>query len=81
MFDWSIPLQWLGMVASVSSAILVAEKKLWWGFWGFLIADGLLIPVSIKAHLWGLLVLYTIYAGINIRGIWNVRASKISMEN
>jgi hypothetical protein len=81
MIDWTIPLQWAGMVASVSSAFLVAEKKFKLGFWGFLVADGLLIPVSIQAHLWGLTSLYIIYAGINIRGIWNIRGSKISLEN
>lgn len=70
--DWIDHLQWPAMVATLSSAWLVAAQERparKWGFWIFLVSNALWITWSIYAHAYALIVLQIGLAFLNLRGV------------
>ncbi len=70
--DWIDHLQWPAMVATLSSAWLVAAQerpRRRWGFWIFLVSNALWIAWSIYAQAYALIVLQIGLAVLNMRGV------------
>ena len=68
VLDW---LQWPAMVVSVLAAWLVASRstrRRWYGFWCFLLSNGLWILWGWQAGAWALVVLQGALAAMNVRG-------------
>ncbi len=70
--EWIDHLQWPAMVATLSSAWLVAAQSKplrRWGFWIFLVSNVLWVTWSVYAHAYALVVLQIGLAFLNIRGV------------
>jgi nicotinamide riboside transporter PnuC len=70
-----IVFQWLGVALNLLGAIFVARKNAS-GFPIFILGNVALAAMSIILHLWGMVLLETIYAGINVYAIieWKKKA-------
>ena len=65
-------LQWPAMAVTVLASWLVAsksERKREWGFWLFLLSNGLWIAWGWHDKAWALMILQVALAALNIRGV------------
>jgi hypothetical protein len=64
-------IQWPAMAVTVGAAWLVASRQAKhrrWGFWAFLLSNGLWVAWGMDAGAWGLVVLQVCLAAMNLRG-------------